>query len=43
MVERNRTPLPRSQFNGRVMPAECPDDLTARPLFYSGPWNFRAE
>ena len=39
MVERNRTSTPRSQFNGRVLPPECPDDTTAFPLFRAGPWS----
>ena len=39
MVERNRTSTPRSQFNGRVLPPECPDDITAFPLFRAGPWS----
>ena len=41
MVERNRTSTPRTQFNGRVQPADCPPGVTARPLFRAGPWNFR--
>jgi len=40
-VERNRSTRPRTQVNGRVMPAECPPDVTARPRFSTGPWNFR--
>ncbi len=39
-VERNRSPRPRTQFNGRVLPRDCPDDVTAHPMFSTGPWNF---
>jgi ectoine hydroxylase-related dioxygenase (phytanoyl-CoA dioxygenase family) len=39
-VERNESDRPRTQFNARVMPAKCPQDVTAFPLFSTGPWNF---
>ena len=25
--------------DGRVLPPECPDDITAFPLFRAGPWS----
>jgi hypothetical protein len=40
-VEVNRSGRSRVQFNARVLPADCPEDVTLFPMFTQGPWNFR--